>query len=194
MSEKIQVECIGIGSKKVFSAWEIGCMKILSKYKNMCIGLSSETEDKQHCVFLDYDNIKYDIMKKELEDIAIYANLGHFIILETGTKRHYLVISLNKVSLNVLREIFKMASVDEWFKKVNSLYRDQAIIRISHRGKTPQPFFREIIKYGRSGNVISFAHYNFFIKTLGYPIKFEDGKAFDSYNKVKIFLYGSNKN
>lgn len=152
-------------------------------------GYTNQCADGQYITLLDYDNGWY--LKKVIENkVFLEEKYGiHFDLLFQTNKGFHLV-SLDKVSFNILREILQDSLCDPHFCQVPfDTYLHSSTLRIGKKdGKYPK-FCQQFMRKHDTGFELSNAHLEFL--QMAYPeIKKPEGE-FDNLEKVEVVTYWS---
>ncbi len=177
------------------------------------IGINNITKDQMFVLFMDYDNISYDNLVKQVKFIMNGINglvkpISHILVLETGEDRYH-VISFEKFYLNEIRTILDNSLCDYSYKNLPITSDKGYVLRIQPKfdldGKLvkDKPVFKDLFFCVDNNNTISTvnrkisrAHVELF--TLLYPeiknkiILFKN--CFDDDKACKILKYGTTNN
>lgn len=141
------------------------------KKKVPCMGITNriernmgEKDEMFYVVFLDYDNIKFDVLTKELEMLCRKWDLGWIYILDSkGDGKHYHVMCPTIVSAYEYLGILWDSSCDMPYKKSFFLLKEKTL-RISSKGdkrKLQYPHICGLVQSDHSSKPYSWGHLKF---------------------------------
>ena len=182
-------------------------MHIVNLPELSTFGISNICEDRYLTLFMDYDNIKYEDLIRELKYLDQKFDISHFLILTTGNNKYH-VISFEKFELPELSDIIHNSICDYSYKDSGIITKRGWKLRftpkVDYDGKVvkDKPEFVSIIDGSNiKKRKISRAHLEFFCKI--YPFfgvlwkdNFHDmlKDNYDDDETVKLSRYGtSNK-
>ncbi|MEM1540408.1 MAG: hypothetical protein QXJ07_03385 [Candidatus Bathyarchaeia archaeon] len=165
----------------------------LVKYGNVCIGLSSLCPDGSHIVMLDYDQIAYKKVVKDIRQLQNNFRLGDVALIKTKNGYHAYAVT-PKFKYNELCEVIQASECDPWFKDKDCRENmRQVILRISRRGSAPIPRFKCIIPSNHNGqSEASLGHWLFLKWFYGAPLRYPAKN--DGSNKILVYLYKTLRN
>lgn len=182
-----------------------------------CYGLTNKTKDGQFVLFADYDNILFDVLIRELDDLikAFPNQFCNFLILESSTPKLvkqgilgcYHVVNFAKFPYQLMREKLARLSVDEDFYKLpqKTSYRTNTL-RISPKFKFgSEKILKDAPKFlcyypmldklePKNPKSVSTAHRSTYESLLRVPaFKFNWNKKEDGFKTIQIKKYDSLK-
>lgn len=137
----------------------------------------------KYVIFLDYDEMPYEEIAKDLEALAVKFNLADFYVLKTRKGFH--AYNLKVVELGELLQVVFESKADynhakAIFTKPNEPYHT---LRISPKGREEIIFYDTI--YGNAGHVIeNKAHATFLKNIMNVPLN-----ELSTYNDTKNIEY-----
>ena len=156
-------------------------------------------EGIHHVLFLDYDEILYDLMVEELEYVCQKHNMSPFYVFTTYEKKdsngrfygNYMAISLTKKRFGEIVNIQNELHCDSAYKKIALIYRFKCwVLRLSSKGDKPRPKFKGII--GHNGGYyiedVSRAHLEL-LKKLYPEIPYIKYTNLDNNKKIYLSKY-----
>lgn len=103
------------------------------KLQEPIAGITNRTQDGYYILFLDYDEIPYDWLLGELEDIQNEYLLSDLFVFES-TKDHFHVICFDKLTREEYQEILFRSSCDPQYKKIPFTWgRRVATLRVTEK-------------------------------------------------------------
>jgi hypothetical protein len=189
-----------------------------TKPTEFTIGITNETEDGFFIPFIDYDDIYYEVVVKNIKMLQREFGLGSAIVCYTTEDKDengrvfgsYHTKFLDKMGYHDVFDILKLSLCDDMVFLTSKFHKYKALVhRISCRwdknGKIikQEPIFKEII-YNKPDGIWehSYAHYKFLQKgylTLGDKeifkgYDFQDFECnFDNIQGLNIILYNTSK-
>jgi len=125
----------------------------MSSKKQKCLGITNRVQvgsEIMYVPFLDYDNISYNDIVKEISDLVMKWNLGWCYILETNDdKRHYHVFCPTLITPYEYLGILWDSSCDMPYKKSFFVLKEKTLRITSKEDERKQKFPEvvTIIKY-----------------------------------------------
>ena len=127
----------------------------------LSFGLTNETVDNYFVPFIDYDNIYYDTVLKDLRHIQAVFSLGPLILITSQQQKdangfvygNYHVIGLDKLTYQEHLEMLKHTRCDRNFISAPTFYKGRHwVLRFSEKFytkngkvKRKKPIFKEIV-------------------------------------------------
>ncbi len=166
------------------------------------VGVSNITFDQHYVLFLDFDNITLEELKRQIAFLYKTYDISHFFILSTGPNRFH-VISFEKFMLAEFREIIDNTFCDYSFRSTPIRSDKGWILRllpkIDKDGniKKDRPEYVDFIWYKAPRRKLSRAHIELFSKL--YPqIKSQAQNSvplaecnWDTHTSVNAIKYGT---
>lgn len=147
-------------------------------------GITNLCEDGRLCIFLDFDNISIQRLKKEIEFIQNKFDLGTFFIF-SSSENSYHAVCLDKVSFHQHLKIMRETSVDENYINVPNKYGLKLwTLRLSPKNGVIPHWVGNIPRETRREQ--SYAHKKAFQTYYKIPIDIEIP---DTLRKVKFASY-----
>ena len=84
-------------------------------------GTMNRCSDNTYCIYLDYDYIELEDVKREIEHFQKVLDLGDFHFFESSKNRYH-IISFTKLTAREFVELMINSSCDEAFKNVPRFY------------------------------------------------------------------------
>lgn len=117
--------------------------------KTYCIGILSRTEDNQHILMCDYDNIFFDVVKQDIEFLQKKFRYGTAYIFATkrefkGLRQeigNYHVYFLEKDTFENVRKVMDYLHCDKQHNQQEAFFEKGWVLRISNKGDRPKPVF-----------------------------------------------------
>ena len=147
-------------------------------------GVGSITQSGKHVLFLDFDNTSFEMVSKEMNELQKRLGLGNYIVLESS-EGHFHVVFFELMSVGEITEIQYHFGMINYI--ANSLKRGSWILRLSKKGKKPEPVMREFM-HAETFNVCSYAHWKFFSELYNISDEFTP-KNLDKGTKLRMDLY-----
>lgn len=164
--------------------------QILDKPKAATIGMSARIPGTcEFAIFADYDNVKDERLKEELEDLQDIFHLGDFHVFETNPYGRH-VICVDRMPMREAMAVLMESTCDYNFKqgiKINE-YRTW-ILRIVEKGNRPKPKYLYPVKSKYNGEHFqSQAHLLFLLLYYGADVRPVKNKL-DGNTKIEIQGY-----
>jgi len=163
----------------------IGKEEFKKKIKSKCFGLTNSTEDKKRIVFLDYDNISFEAVLKDLniinKDYGVYLT-DWFLFKSSSSSYH--AINFAKVEADIYLNILESSCCDEDYKTIG-IARDKSIKVLRFTPKISAFDNKKVLK--ESPKLMKFINsVVFYNPYCDYDVLSVSSAHFDFYN----FLYG----
>ena len=166
------------------------------------VGVSNLTFDQRYVLFLDFDNISLDELKRQIAFLYKTYDISHFFILTTGPNRFH-VISFEKFMLSEFRDIIDNTFCDYSFRSTPIRSDKGWILRLLQKIdkdgniKKDKPEYVDFIWYTVPRRKLSRAHIELFSKL--YPqIKYQVQNSvplaeinWDTLTEVNVIKYGT---
>jgi len=104
------------------------------------VGITNETPDSYFVPFIDYDDIYYDVVERDIKHIQSVFNLGTLIVLKNNEEKdvngqlhgNYLVIGFDKLTFQQHWEMLTHTRCDRNYKAVPRYFKRRAwVLRIA---------------------------------------------------------------
>lgn len=154
------------------------------KQAKSCFGICSNTEDKKHVIFLDFDNKKYPEVYSCCHSMQVLYDLSTFYILET--ENGYNAFCLSKKTIDELKDMYiHFTNIDHLFIELSLKKRGFFVLRMTKD--------KRLISHieNHTDEKLSYAHYLFFKIIMDYPLFTID--TFDNLLKTRVICYKSVK-
>jgi hypothetical protein len=167
-------------------------------------GVSNITHDQYYVLFLDFDNITLEELKRQIAFIYKTYDVSHFFILTTGPNRFH-VISFEKFTLAEFRDVIDNTFCDYAFRSTPIRSDKGWILRFAPKidkdgnVKKDRPEYVDFIWYKTPKRKLSRAHIEFFSKF--YPqIRHQVQNSvplaevnWDTYMDINVINYGTSE-
>ena len=144
----------------------MGCNSMLSKKKVKCFGVTNriqETNDGEYVVFLDYDNISFDNLNKEVKRMVDKWDLGWTYYIQTDDDMmHWHIICPSIVNVYEYLGILWDSSCDMPYKKSFFVLKEKSL-RISSKNDGRETVYPKVyaVAETESKRLYSTAHIEF---------------------------------
>jgi len=163
-------------------------MKIYRTPKTLTWGLTNLCADNKFVVFLDYDNVEYNVCKEDVKMLQNDFNIGTVITRVSSIKNYredeignYHVIGFTKFYFDEIKKLIAKTRCDDRFKRGYIFQQRCWVLRLSEKidenGEIKKPFtlLREVIPQKHNGR-----------QRQGYNALVE---LFESIDKIKLKKY-----
>lgn len=199
---KISVSNLGIYVSGVTETGEIFSFSLFHKPELATVGVNNICADGKFVVFLDYDNIKFENLLDDLQNLSRDFNLSHFIVIKTR-ENSYHAICLEKFTLPQVQKIIDHSLCDYSYKKFPIKIDKGWILRVTEKVyvennkiQSIPPTYVGLLKFGKpKRKSVSRAHLEFFATV--YPNFVKDAFNFfsredlDDLTKIHLIRYGT---
>ena len=163
--------------------------KVIKEVKEFVLGLHAMTYDGYFCCFIDYDNMKLQFIKSELERIILTYGLSKFYVVESS-KNKYHAICFDKISMFEYKKILVDSSADDKFSMTMRYFGEPKVLRINKGMK-----LKFIVKIDGTSNYIqSSAHKKVYVMMdIIKPENFLNSDVEDGLDYLSYVIYDRNK-
>lgn len=130
-------------------------------------GYSNRTVSGHYVTFLDYDGMKEEWVRDDIQRLMDVYDLDHFILFKTS-ERSYHAVNLQKVTAFKYMSILKNSSTDPVFRSINaSIGWRSWVLRTGDKTGKGCPKFYELVKNKNEPykGVVSGAHLEYLFKS-----------------------------
>jgi len=133
-------------------------------------GFDSRTEDGMYVIFLDYDEIKWEILLDDLRNLIERFKLSHFYVFETAPDSYH-AICLDKFPLKYAQQIIDYSCADYAFKRGAYLDMSRCWTLRTMKDYRPKPKYIGIVESPYCEYEQSSAHAEFLRRYYGVPVE-----------------------
>ena len=148
------------------------------------VGIENETEDCYFVPFMDYDNIEYTKVQKDLVHLNKTFGLCWFMIITSGEQKihektigNYMVLGIDKIGFHEHMKMLRHTRCDRKYIQVADMYSARNwVIRIAAKVNPDKsisrvvPWVKEIIDFNNSCSYDhSYAHHGIYRKLWNIP-------------------------
>lgn len=113
-----------------------------------------------HVLYLDYDNVEYDILEDEIKTLMVFCELGNMHIIRTSERNYHVECHGYFLPVEVL-EIQDMSSCDALFRRGPKLSLSRGWIhRRSEKGAKKEPEFVKTLESPFNGDRLQSSFHN----------------------------------
>lgn len=154
-------------------------------------GYTSRTQNNQHVLFFDFDDINLDVLKEEIKFLQKKYKLSDFYIWEMDRPNAYHAVCLDTFCLQDAYEILSRSGADQSFINAprNLPFREWTL-RIGKKGNRNPPKYLCLVHGNKYLHLRSLGHANF-LKKLGVPIQNKNIGKWDGYKMPTIVSYNT---
>lgn len=161
--------------------------------KGFAVGTYSICKDGKHCIFLDYDNFRYEWMVSELKHLQKKYKLSHFYVFKSSEFNHH-AVCFDKVNARIYNDIVQDSNCDVLFRNNGFFDLENArVLRFTAKTKSLKnmPYFYKIIKSKIDFYPKSSPHINFFRVIYGIDNKLINYKYQDHEVGLRMISYAT---
>jgi len=173
----------------------------------LTLGIFNETQDNYFVPFIDYDEVAYDKVVKDLKHLNSVFGVCTFVVMTSGEEEikqvdgssrlvgNYLVFGLDKLTFHEHYAMLGHTRCDSWFREapVKRFSQRSWVLRVmpkrDMKGNIVRqtPTLKEVIRFGSCIHEHSNAHYQFYLKMFG--IEQLKGLKFDKMEDIDDLVY-----
>lgn len=199
---RISLSKLGIYLSGRTDTGEVFTFSILHKPELATVGINNICDDGRFVVFLDYDNIEFEALADDLQNLARDFNLSHFIVIKTR-ENSYHAVCLEKFTLPQVQKIIDHSLCDYSYKRFPVKIDKGWILRVTDKvyvedGKVQSlsPSYVGLLRFGKPRRrSVSRAHLELFARL--HPdfkrdaFNFFSREDLDDLTKVHLVKYGT---
>jgi len=189
------------GKKMLFAEF-----KILKFPSQSTMGITNKTKNGYYLLFIDYDNVKKNIVFEDSEFFQKHFGLGTSLIVKTsenlenhGVYGNYHLIFFDKLTFPDIMKFLTYARCDYAYRNGWKWHNRSWVLRIGEKRDLkngimtkPSPSF-VALNYAKTNNVSSKAHILFYNVLLNIKIKIPKKNDNTKVNDIQFITYGSSK-
>lgn len=141
-------------------------LQVLKKLNIRTSGISSRIPNTSlHIICLDYDNIKDERLKEELEFLQNEAELGNFYVLKTSDYGRH-AVCIDALRFKDVKQIIDFSSCDAMFKRAPRINEYRCwVLRYAKKGDRDAPKYLYTVESEFEGkNLQSVGHAKYLLK------------------------------